>query len=341
MEVANTQATTLLADLVPAVPETYQSSMSPAAVYLAGLAQTGRRAMAGQLRWVAQVAGAESIEAVPWHLLKHEHLVAIRTRAEAMKRSPATINLMLAAVRGTCRAAWNIGLMSGEDLARIRAVRNIRAIVEPTGRRITQGELAAIMSAIDIRTPTGKRDASIIALGYAGGLRRREIANLQRENVLDNGEEIEVQVKAGKGRKDRILYLNNGAADALRDYLSVRGESPGQLLFAASKSGKLLGQGMTDQAIYARIRCCAALAAVKSLTPHDMRRSFVSDLLDSGADISVVAAMAGHSNVNTTSRYDRRGDGAKKKAAKALHLPYRAAGWTQRLRKCYVKTDDM
>jgi site-specific recombinase XerD len=80
---------------------------------------------------------------------------------------------------------------------------------------------------------------------------------------------------------------------------------------------------MTDQAIYARIRWCAKKAGVKCLTPHDMRRSFVSDMLDAGVDISTVAAMAGHSSVATTQRYDRRGDEAKKKAAKALHLPYR------------------
>ena len=59
---------------------------------------------------------------------------------------------------------------------------------------------------------------------------------------------------------------------------------------------------------------------MKTLSSHDMRRSFVSGMLDSGADISTVAAMAGHSSVSTTQRYDRRGDEAKRKAAKALHL---------------------
>ena len=53
-----------------------------------------------------------------------------------------------------------------------------------------------------------------------------------------------------------------------------------------------------------------------------MRRSFVSDMLDARVDISTVAAMAGHSSVSPTQRYDRRGTEAKKKAAKALHLPY-------------------
>lgn len=327
MAVANTQTTTLLTDLVPVASENSSSATNPAAVYLAGLAKTGRRAMAGQLRWVAATVGADSIERVPWHLLRHEHLVAIRTRAEEMERSPATINLMLAAMRGTCRAAWNMGLMNSDDLARLEAVKNIRAVVEPAGRRITAGELAAIMAGIHTATPAGKRDAAIIALGYCGGLRRREIAALQLEDVRQGGDAIEVVVKSGKGRKDRHLFIDNGGADALRSYVAVRGDTPGCFLFAGRKSGQLLaGQGMTDQAVYARTKRCASVAGVSSLSPHDMRRTFVSDLLDAGADISIVAGMAGHSSVITTARYDRRGDDAKKRAAKSLHLPYSATG---------------
>ena len=217
-----------------------------------------------------------------------------------------------------------MGLMSAEDLARIEAVKGVKSHTEPKGRRITSGELGAVMKGINSETPSGKRDAGIIALAYCGGLRRQEIASLQFENVNDLAEELEITIKAGKGRKDRILFLNNGGADALRDYLSVRGDSSGSLFWASLKSGQLLqNSSMTDQAVYARIKRCAKVAGVKTLSPHDMRRSFVSDMLDNGVDISTVAAMAGHSSVATTQRYDRRGDEAKKKAAKALHLPYR------------------
>ena len=73
MAVAKTEEPMPPTNLVPIVPETSQSSTSPAAVYLAGLAKTGRRAMAGQLRWIAAaVVRAESVEKVPWHLLLHE-----------------------------------------------------------------------------------------------------------------------------------------------------------------------------------------------------------------------------------------------------------------------------
>jgi site-specific recombinase XerD len=79
---------------------------------------------------------------------------------------------------------------------------------------------------------------------------------------------------------------------------------------------------MTDQAVYAILRARAKETKVKDFSPHDLRQSCVSDLLDAGVDISVVQRFVSHANVTTTARYDRRGQHAKKKAAKSLQVPF-------------------
>ena len=91
----------------------------------------------------------------------------------------------------------------------------------------------------------------------------------------------------------------------------------------ASTGGNLRhGRRLTPQAIYYLLKIRAKRAGVKPFTPHDLRRTFVSRLLDAGVDIAIVAKMAGHSNIQTTARYDRRPEEAKQRTAKLLQIPY-------------------
>ncbi|MBL8193976.1 MAG: site-specific integrase, partial [Blastocatellia bacterium] len=84
------------------------------------------------------------------------------------------------------------------------------------------------------------------------------------------------------------------------------------------KAGKLIWQRLTDQAAMSILAKRAIDCGVSAFSPHDLRRTFISDLLDNGVDISTVQQLAGHSTVSTTARYDRRGELAKKKAVERL-----------------------
>jgi len=294
---------------------------NPALAYLSGLAPTGRRTMTSVLWNVAEMlVGEPDLDALSWGTLRFEHVMAIRTKlAETL--SPATVNKYLAALRGVARAAWALGQMSAEDLAKIRAVKGLRGRTLPAGRALGGGELRALLAACKDGTNAGRRDMAIIALGYGAGLRRAELAGLGVDSILaDDGEMMTLRV-AGKGRKERLVYLNNGAAQALRNYLAVRGHAPGALFLAGRKGGRLGATGMTPQAIRDIVTRRASQAGLAVLTPHDLRRSFVSELLDAGVDIATVAAMAGHANIQTTARYDRRGEAAKRRAATSLFVP--------------------
>ena len=82
------------------------------------------------------------------------------------------------------------------------------------------------------------------------------------------------------------------------------------------------GKGMTAQAIYKMLMKRGAEAGVKSFSPHDFRRTVAGDMLDRNVDIVTVAKLAGHSDVKTTARYDRRPETTKRDAAGKLHYPY-------------------
>lgn len=89
-----------------------------------------------------------------------------------------------------------------------------------------------------------------------------------------------------------------------------------------NKGGRLSPRRMTDQAVYTLMRRRATEAGVARFSPHDCRRTFVGDLLENGVDLATVKDMTGHASVQTTARYDRRGEAAKKKASGALSVPY-------------------
>lgn len=130
----------------------------------------------------------------------------------------------------------------------------------------------------------------MISMLYGCGLRRSEAVAVQFTDY-DQGKVI---VRVGKGRKERVVYCPAGGREAIDAWIDRRGSWPGVLL-----------------------RFIARLARVPPFSPHDLRRSFVGELLDAGADISSVQQLVGHSSVTTTQRYD-----AKRRTAELLHVPY-------------------
>ena len=295
---------------------------NPAAVYLASLGSpTGRRSQRQALDSMARImtGGAADCLAFSWASLRYQHTAAIRAQLMTQYK-PATVNKFLSALRAVLREAWRLGLLSAEDYQRAIDLQSVKGETLPAGRELQPGEISGLLGSCETDlTAAGARDAAIIALMYGAGLRRDEVTRL---NLADYDQESGRLVILGKRSKERTAYLINGAAAAMSDWLAVRGSETGPLFWPVNKGGNLIPRRMTNQAIYNLLKKRAELAGVRDFSPHDMRRTFVSDLLDSGADITTVAKMAGHSSVQTTARYDRRGEQAKQKAAGLLHVPY-------------------
>ena len=257
-------------------------------------------------------------ETLPWHELRYQHTQALRA-ALTERYSSATANRHLAALRGVLKEAWRLGQMNAEDLQRAIDLPAVRGERLPRGRGLSRGELRSLFESCRGGTPADARDAAMLAVMYAAGLRRSEVVSLHVFDYLSETGEIRVR---GKGNKERIAYIDDGAADAMNAWLGIRGMQIGSLFCPITQSGEIRYRRMSDQAVYEILRSRAIRAKVKSFSPHDLRRSCVSDLLDAGVDISVVQRFVGHANVTTTARYDRRGEHAKKRAAKSLHVPF-------------------
>ena len=296
---------------------------NPVTIYLSRMANKRTRDVQRQaLDTIAGMISGGSVTncfVVAWADLRYTHTQAIRT-ALAERYAAATCNRMLSALRGVLKAAFRMGAMSAEDYQRAIMIDAVIGQTVPAGRNVTIKERVSLMANCEQDTSdAGARDAAILAVFSGCGLRRAELAGLQ---LADYDTENSTLLIRGKRNKQRIVYVTGGARMAVTDWLAIRGDNPGAFFCAINKAGRR-GGGMTAQAIYFILRNRAASAGLAEFSPHDLRRTYASDLLEAGADIATVAKLMGHSNVQTTARYDRRPETAKRAASELINVPYR------------------
>lgn len=295
----------------------------PVRVYLASLSEGSRRTMRGALERIAGLASGGRADAMTlaWGELRYQHTAAIRSRL-ASSCAPATANKMLSALRGVLKECFRLEYMSAEDYERARDLPAVKGSTLPPGRSLSTGELMKLFEFClgDKKRKRGARDAALLALLYGCGLRRSEAVALDVSDF--DAEGGEVRVRGAKGRKDRLTYASGGAGEAIEAWLEMRGEEDGPLLYPMSKSEKIIERRMDPQSVYDILRRLGREIKTRKFAPHDMRRTFIGDLLDAGADLSAAQQLAGHADPSTTARYDRRGERAKKQAASRLHVPY-------------------
>jgi site-specific recombinase XerD len=260
---------------------------------------------------------------VDWAKLEYQHVVAVRSHL-ADHYAPATANKVLAALRGVLGAAFDLGQLNGNTLARIRRIKPVRGERLPAGRALAFDEVAALLRVCaDDPAPAGRRDAALIGLLRGTGIRRSEAVALDLADYEPKTGAM--TIRSGKGNKARITYAPSSVQAALDAWLVVRGSEPGPLFYRGHKSGRLIARRLTGQAVATILQARAEQAGVADCSPHDLRRTYISQLLDAGADLATVQQLAGHADPATTARYDRRGEAAKRRAAELVEVPYQSA----------------
>jgi site-specific recombinase XerD len=156
----------------------------------------------------------------------------------------------------------------------------------------------------------------LLAILRGAGLRRAEVVKLELRDLEPAPGAL--TVRQGKGDKDRLVYLSDGALSFVNPWLKERGDEPGAILCPIRKGGEIEYRAMSAQSVLLILQKRADEAGIDAFSPHDFRRTFCSDLLDAGVDIVTVQKLAGHASPVTTAKYDRRGEETKRKAVQKL-----------------------
>ena len=218
----------------------------------------------------------------------------------------------LSAVRGFARFLVRERVLDADPCAIIDRPR--------IGRRLPKvlslAEIERILDAPERTGPRGLRDRAILQVMYAAGLRVSEVVGLKLGDV-DRAKGLVAPF--GKGQKRRLVPLGEHALDALDAYLRVRGEHPraavSTALFLSPRGGPL-----TRQAVWKMLGGYARGAGVsKPSSPHKLRHSFATHLLEGGADLRSVQALLGHADISTTEIYTHLADDHVRAAYKKAH----------------------
>jgi integrase/recombinase XerD len=235
----------------------------------------------------------------------------------------ASIARRLAAVRGLYRFLLREGTLARDPTEQVEAPRGSRRLP----RTLSRAEASALIEAPDDSRPAGVRDRALLELLYATGMRASECLTLRPDDVNRSAGYV---ICTGKGSRQRLVPVGALALQWLGTYLS--GARPA--LTRRGDAGTLFvnprGGTLSRQALWSIVKLAARRAGIRRpVSPHTLRHSFASHLLEGGADLRAVQAMLGHADISTTQIYTHLPSPVVVRMYRQFHP--RAAGRTGRL----------
>jgi integrase/recombinase XerD len=250
-----------------------------------------RRDLDGLARWLRE-------RGLGLTAVRREHLfdyLAERSQRQYATRSNARL---LSALRAFYAQQMRLGAISADPTALLDAPRQGR----PLPKALSETEVDALLRAPDTESPTGLRDRAMIELMYAAGLRVSELVNLRAVAVNLRQGVLRVM---GKGSKERLVPMGEEAQHWLERYLAdarpvLAGKRSVTPLFLDAQ-----GEALSRQRFWTTIKKSALLAGIDAsrVSPHGLRHSFATHLLNYGADLRALQMLLGHASLSTTQIY--------------------------------------
>ena len=222
---------------------------------------------------------------------------------EARLLAPGTINLRLGAVRRLAYEAADSGLLSSDLAAGIRRVKGVRNLGMRLGNWLTAEQSIALWQAPDPEKLKGKRDRALLAMLLACGLRRHEAVALRLEYLEQRKGHWAIVDLKGKAGHVRTVPVPDWVMDELRVWLNAAKIDRGKIFRRVTKMGRVLGEGMTEKAVWHIVKDSAKLIGVEKLAPHDLRRSCARLCHAAGGELEQIQFLLGHVSIQTTERY--------------------------------------
>lgn len=284
-----------------------------------------QRAMLGALRRLALTfsAGRCDEASFPWELLVDEELADAvwSTVASGIAQNTATRDA--SALRVLLDCLRTVGLLTDEQHRHARGfhVHGGQARPEP-GHWLSTTDVETILRSCAAGrggSLTRVRDLALLFTLAGSGLRRDEVSQVRLEDLHPS--ERRIWLRNPKGGQPRDTFVHQAAIDALAQWLLLRGSEPGPVFVPLSRVRPLMDRGpLSDHQIWKIVRTRAAEAGYANIAPHDLRRFFISNLLNT-TDVVLVSRIVGHARPTTTARYDKRPDQQQRDAVATLSLP--------------------
>lgn len=211
--------------------------------------------------------------------------------------------MRLGAVRRLAYEAADSGLLSSDLAAGIRRVKGVRNLGMRLGNWLTAEQSIALWHAPNLEKLKGKRDRALLAMLLACGLRRHEAVALRLEHLEQREGHWAIVDLKGKAGHVRTVPVPDWVMEELRVWLNAAEIDRGKIFRRVTKMGRVLGEGMTERAVWHIVKDSAKLIGVQKLAPHDLRRSCARLCHEAGGELEQIQFLLGHVSIQTTERY--------------------------------------